>query len=296
MLPLGDIIRKHNVSFHSYADDTQIYTSAEPNDVTAIHSITNCLTAMNQWMCRNFLKLNEEKTEILLVGPKAKTEMLTNRMGKLTSWIKPEVTSLGVIIDSDLNFKSHIKKVTKTSFFHLRNIAKVMPVINGKDAEKLVHAFISSRLDYCNALLTGLPKSSTDRLQLIHNSAARLLTKTKKREHITPVLVSLHWLLVTYRIDFKILLLTYKALNGTGPSYIANSLINYVQTRTLRSSNAGLLATPRNITKKMGDAAFTNYAPKLWNTIPKDIREASSLNIFKTKLKTFLFSLAFVRR
>ena len=116
--------------------------------------------------------------------------------------------------------------VIKTAFFHLRNIAKVRPFINQNDAEKLIHAFISSRLDYCNSLFAGLPKKTTERLQLIQNSAARLLTKTKRREHISPVLASLHWLPVTFRIDFKVLLLTYKALNGQGPSYIANSLTN----------------------------------------------------------------------
>ena len=292
MLPLGDIIREHNVCFHSYADDTQLYISAEPNDPAAIDSITNCLVATNKWMSNNFLKLNEDKTEILLVGPKTKREMFDN-LGKLTPWIKSEVTSLGVIIDSDLSFSSHINKVSKTSFFHLRNIAKVRPFINQKDAEKLVHAFISSRLDYCNALFTGLPKKNTERLQLIQNSAARLLTRTKKREHISPVLAALHWLPVTFRIDFKVLLLIYKALNGQGPSYIANSLVSYIPSRTLRSSAAGLLEVPSSSRKKIGDAAFVNYAPKLWNTLPIDIKEASSLDIFKRKLKTYLFTRAF---
>lgn len=120
MLLLGNIIREHNVCFHSYADDTQLYISAEPNDITAINSITTCLVAINQWMSNNFLKLNEDKTDIL-VSPIAKRKLLLNNMGKLTPWIKPEVTSLGVIIDSDLNFNSHIRKVTKTSFYHLGN-------------------------------------------------------------------------------------------------------------------------------------------------------------------------------
>ena len=293
MLPLGDIIRKHNVCFHSYADDTQLYISAEPNNSTAIDSISSCLTAINDWMSNNFLKLNEDKTEILLVGPTAKRQLLHNNMGKLTPWIKPEVTSLGVIIDSDLNIKSHINKVTKTSFFHLRNLAKIRPFINHKDAEKLIHAFISSRLDYCNALFTGLPKRTTERLQLIQNSAARLLTKTKRREHISPVLANLHWLPVTFRIDFKVLLLIYKAINGTGPNYIKNSLVHYVPPRTLRSSTTGLLKVPNYSLKKIGDAAFANYGPKLWNTLPSHIKEANSINIFKSKLKTYLYTLAF---
>ena len=140
---------------------------------------------------------------------------MIKNLGGLTSWIKSEVTSLGDIIYTDQHLNSHIKKVTKTSFFHLRNIAKVWPFLNQNDAEKLIHAFISSRLDYCNALFTGLPKKTTDRLQLIQNSAARLLTNTKKREHISPVLATLHWLPVIYRIYFKVLLLTYTKWRGT---------------------------------------------------------------------------------
>ena len=137
------------------------------------------------------------------------------------------------------------------------------PFINQNDAEKLIHAFISSRLDNCNSFFAGLPKKTTERLQLIQNSAARLLTKTKRREHISPVLATLHWLPVTFRIDFKVLLLTYKALNGQGPSYIANSLTNYTPARTLRSSDTGLLQVTRSSHKKIGDAAFVNYALKL---------------------------------
>ena len=125
-------------------------------------------------MSNNFLKLNEDKTEILVVGPKTKREKLIKNLGTLTPWTKSEVTSLGVVIDSDLNFNSHINKITKTSFFHLRNIAKIRPFMNQNDAEKLIHAFISSRIDYCNTLFTGLPKKTIARLQLIQNSAARL--------------------------------------------------------------------------------------------------------------------------
>ncbi len=122
MLPPGDIIREHNLCFHGYVDDTQLYIYAEPSDAAAINSITACLLAINKWMSNNFLKLNEDKTEILLLGLKTKREMLFNNLGKLTPWIKSEVTSLGVILDSDLSFKSHINKVVRTSFFHLINI------------------------------------------------------------------------------------------------------------------------------------------------------------------------------
>jgi len=113
--------------------------------------------------------------------------------------------------------------------------------LSQKDAEKLVHAFVTSRLDYCNSLLSGCSNKSLKSLQLIQNAAARVLTKTKKRDHMTPVLAALHWLPVKSRITFKILLLTYKALIGDAPSYLKELVVPYCPTRELRSLNVGLL-------------------------------------------------------
>ena len=111
--------------------------------------------------------------------------------------------------------------------------------------------------------------------------------------YITPVLKSLHWLPVCFRIDFKILLLVFKALNGLSPSYLSDLLLTYEPSRTLRSSDRGLLLIPKVRSKTHGEAAFHYYAPRLWNSLPEDLRAAASVDIFKSKLKTHLFSLAF---
>ena len=133
----------------------------------------------------------------------------------------------------------------------------------------------------------------TDRLQLVQNAAARMITKTRKREHITPVLASLHWLPVVFRIDFKILLLVFKALNGLAPSYLVECLPRYVPNRTLRSSSAGLLEVPTMAYKKYGEAAFCFYGPTAWNKLPVYIRQAASVDSFKAQLKTYFYTLAF---
>ncbi len=137
--------------------------------------------------------------------------------------------------EGELSFSSHVKAVTKSAYYHLKNIARIRCFVSSQDLEKLVHAFITSRVDYCNGLLTGLPRKTIRQLQLIQNAAARILTRTRKSEHITPVLRSLHWLPVTFRIDFKVLLLVYKSLNGLGPKYIADMLTEYKPNRPLRS-------------------------------------------------------------
>lgn len=146
-----------------------------------------------------------------------------------------------------------------------------------EDPKKLLHAFVFSRLDYCNALITGLAKKYINRLQLIQNAEARVLTKTGMREHITPVLASLHWFPVAFRIDFKVLSLVFKALHGLAPSYKSNILSDYIPSHSLRSSGAALLNITRMNSKKFGEAVFWFQAPMAWNKFPLQIREATAI-------------------
>ncbi len=113
----------------------------------------------------------------------------------------------------------------------------------------------------------------------MQNAAARLLSGVKKREHITPILRSLHWLPVCFRVDLKILLLVYKSRNGLAPIYLCELLTEYQPIRSLRSSNQDLLFTPKSRLKCRGDHAFF-AAPRLWNALPLSIRQAFSVNIF----------------
>ena len=136
------------------------------------------------------------------------------------------VRNLGVQFDSIFSFEEHIKNICKSSFYHLRNIAKIRKYLSQDTCEILVHAFISSKLDHCNSLLHGLPKYLLARLQAVQNAAARVVTLTSKHDHITHILINLHWLPVEFRITFKVLLLVYEAFHGLAPSYISD-LLNF---------------------------------------------------------------------
>ncbi len=296
MLPLGNIIRKYGISFHCYADDTQLYISTKPDETSKLSKLTECVKNIKDWMTSNFLLLNSDKTEILLVGPKNSTQNLLDYNLQLDGCTvtSSTVKNLGVILDSNLSFENHISNVTKTAFFHLRNISKLRNMLSVSDAEKLVHAFMTSRLDYCNALLGGCPASSINKLQIVQNAAARVLTRSRKYDHITPILQSLHWLPIKFRISYKILLLAYKALNDLAPAYLTNLLSRYNPNRSLRSQNSGLLVVPRIAKSTKGGRTFSYLAPKLWNSLPENVRGSDTLSLFKSRLKTHLFSQAFI--
>ena len=176
----------------------------------------------------------------------------------------------------------------KTAFYHLQNIAEIRNCPSQDNAETLVHAFISSKLDFCNALLYGLPQLVIDMLQYVQNCAAWLVTRTRSLEHITAVLHRLHWLPVRKQITYKILLLIYKALNSMAPKYIAD-LQPYTLMRQLRSSSKNLLVTPKSNLKFYKEGSFQVAAPRLWNSLTNDIRSIQNLDVFKNKIKTLLF-------
>ncbi|KAM9790323.1 uncharacterized protein ACBT44_018929 isoform 1-T2 [Syngnathus typhle] len=296
LFPLGTVIRKLNLDFHCYADDTQIYIRTTPTRNPSLTHFETCISTIKAWLTHNFLKLNSDKTELLLIGTKSslnKTGSITLTIDSSNITPSPLARNLGIIFDPTLSFQPHVSSVVKTSYFHLRRIAKIRHCLSLPAAESLIHAFISSRLDYCNSLLTGITAHSLHRLQLVQNSAARLLTHTRSREHITPVLHSLHWLPMKERIIFKILLLTFKALHHLAPTYLSDLLVPYCPNRPLRSSNTSRLTVPKSKLKSFGDRAFSCTSPRLWNSLPQSVCDSPTLPIFKSRLKTYLFSQAY---
>lgn len=185
----------------------------------------------------------------------------------------------------------HINNICRSASSALHKIGKIRRCLDQQTAETLVHAFVSSRVDNCNSLLYGLPDQQVNKLQRIQNSAARLITRTKRSEHITPILRDLHWLSVKQRINFKILLLTFKCIHGLAPVYLQNLIRDYTPRCCLRSSSKSLLVAPSVSTKSYGSRSFQFSSAILWNGLPIGIKEAQSVTRFKTLLKTYLFSL-----
>ena len=177
-------------------------------------------------------------------------------------------------------------------------------------AQIAIHALVTSKLDSLNGLLHGLPACQLAKLQCVQNTAARIVSRVHRQCHITPVLHTLHWLTIKYCVQFKMLVLTYKAMHNEGPSYIKDMLVHHYPRRTLRSESKLLLDVPMSRTHlgtepslwlphieeqppTPGDRAFSVAAPTLWDNIPLGIRQAPSTDAFKRLLKTYLFCQAF---
>ncbi len=294
--PLGEITRKHDLKHHFYADDTQLYISFESkNSNNYANLISSCVTDIKQWMKLNMLKLNDSKTEVILLGSKQKLSKIGDLEIEIgSSKIKScdNVRNLGVVLDSNVTMEKQVNNICKTSFYYIRLLGQLRKFLSKDAATMVTHAFVTSRLDYCNSLLHGISKSLSDKLQRVLNTAARIVTRSKIRSHITSVLKSLHWLPVVQRYSFKIALLTFKILYGMAPSYLSELIMYYFPNRCLRSEIDILLKVP-NYKSSSGSRAFAAAAPTLWNSLPYKIRTCTSVEVFKSKLKTFLFASAY---
>ena len=292
--PLSDVIKAHNINHVMYADDTQLYLLFKPSDRdSAIHRLEQCVKDIKEWAVINKLQFNDQKTEVLHITSRFKdTESLQAvKIGDSVVDTCSNARNLGVVFDDHLTFEAHISNILRTGWACVYKLGKIRRYLNKSCSEKLVHAFITSRLDSCNSLLADLPIKQIQRLQRLQNAAARLITRSKRREHITPILAELHWLPVCQRIKYKILLLVFKCLHDMGPSYLACFVKRYEPVRPLRSASQNLLmrssVMPRTVT--YGARVFAIYGPTLWNSIPNELRCITTVGAFKKALKTFLF-------
>uniref|UniRef100_A0A803TWJ5 Reverse transcriptase domain-containing protein n=1 Tax=Anolis carolinensis TaxID=28377 RepID=A0A803TWJ5_ANOCA len=290
MKPLGEIIRSFRVRCHLYADDVQLCHSFPPVTKEAVQVLNRCLAAVSDWMRANKLKLNPDKTEVLLVSHKAEQGTgLQPVLDGVTLPLKTQVHSLGVLLDSSLSLEPQVSVMAREAFAELRLVHQLHPYLRKSDLATVVHVLVTSRLDYCNALYMGLPLKTARKLQLVQQAEARLISGAAYRERTTPLLSQLHWMPICYRAQFKVLVLACKALNGSGPTYLSERISPYEPTRTLRSSGEALLVIPpasqvRLVGKR--DRAFSVVAPWLWNSLTSDIRQAPYLLGFRKKLKT----------
>ena len=287
-----DAIKKTGFNAMGYADDQQVYKSFKPCDQAfAINiRVMNCFQDIQNWMHNFKLQLNPDKTKIIVFGHQNILKDIKIHGVQLTisNCIRfvDVAKSLGIQIDKHLTFQDHIMNLKKSSFRVLRNICKRRFIFDENQLKTLVNSLVVCKLDYCNSLYAGINEKHMDELQRIQNAAAKTVLGLYKYDHVGDSLQKLHWLPIRYRINYKILMLTFKCINGIGPQYLSSMLVY------ANSDYFTYLKEPK-VYSVHGERAFSKIAPKLWNSLPLNLKTIPSLQTFKISLKTYLFKLAF---
>ena len=251
------------------------------------NDVVNCIDRIVTWSHAHFMKINPEKTELMLLYPSSlsreviiKGVLLEDQCIRFSEKVK----NVGVWIDCNLTLNKHVNSIISHSYKLLKDIGRVKKYISRSDLEKIVHAVISSRLDYCNSLLMNTSQINLQKYQKLQNAAARLILGRRRRDSATAALRELHWLNVEARITFKVILLVYKILHGLS----TNTIDLQYKSFNGRSTDYLMLHTP-NFKTKYGKRLFVFNGTRLWNALPAEMRMEEDVVSFKKRLKTLLF-------
>ena len=300
------IAKKHGFYIHLYADDTQLYIEFNPlsQNINCIEEqILECLAEIKDWMTTNKLKLNPDKTEVLIASSVNRFSNWSNNSlsliadGKAIEVIDV-VKSLGIKFDKDLSFEEHISSVVQACYIQLRNLRAIGSKLNFDLKKQLIHCLIFSKLDYCNGLFFGLPDKLLKKLQKVQNSCVRFLFGKEgfdKWDSVTPLLQKAHFLPIKERIKFKIALMVFKCLNNIAPSYLTACIkVKDQPLKTLRTDqDFFLLKKPSVANLVRTERGFSFCGPVIWNNLPYELRTCCDIVKFKKSLKTHLFKEAF---
>ena len=303
--PITRLAYQHGLSCHSYADDTTIYFPLGCNtDIeTKLNALNICTTDLKNWLMFQGLMLNPNKTDAIVTGTKQqvhRTDTQTSSIKIADVDIEPSdsLKLLGVTYDSNLTFNAHINNLCKSVNFQLRSLKHIRKYLDQPTANIVATSIVASRLDYCNALLPGITEYNMKRLQNLQTHAAKIVTNNYQK-HQCNLLKELHWLPVRHRIEYKISLITFKALNTNNPKYLKELINPYIPQKSLRSSSQFLLQVPTS-KSALHDRAYSVVGPTTFNSLPIHLRQIafdSESNInstltgaFKKQLKTHLFN------
>ena len=250
------------------------------------YEVANCLRQVIHWSHEHFMKINPDKTELLLLRPPSlNKEVVINGILFDDQCIRfsEKVKNVGVVLDKNLSMDQHINDVVSHCYKIIRDISRIKKYIQRSHLEQLVHSGVTSRLDNCNSLFANLNKENIFKLQKVQNSAARLILGKRRRDSASLALKELHWLNIEARITFKILLLVFKVLKGK-----VNMKLTY-KSFNGRPEDYLMLDTP-NFNTRYGKRLFEYNGSRLWNALPVNVRMEEDIAKYKKNVKTILFA------
>eukprot|EP00116_Pleurobrachia_bachei_P001543 sb/3461805/ len=296
---LEEIAKKHGILLHLYADDSQVYCEFKENEFSTTEAkIESCLEEVRSWMALNRLKLNTKKTEVMVISSKHDTNEnpeMVKVFGEPLQTVK-NARNLGIYFDDKLSMECHVSHVVKNSRY-MEVLYTAQRLFDLKDSKiRLVNVFIHSILDFGNSLLYGIKASQLQRLQKLQNAAVRFVRGTRQQRGITELRKELHFLPVNSRINYKICFLMFNTINGRAPEYLVNMVTRRsAKLQRLRADDDHTLLenTSHTVRYKINERRLSIAGPKLWNELPRKIREETSEILFKGQLKTHLFRKAY---
>ena len=294
---IENIAKCYGFKIHIYADDSQLYISFQRYDIlSTVSNIEHCLRDIKHWMSVNFLKINQDKTKFLFISPyesmhSAYKDICISFSGSI---ICPslDVVNLGVTFDSSISMQAHINGIVSRGYCYLSNFWRVADKLNKDLKLQLVTSYILPIIDYCNITFVAASANSIQKLQKLLNSAVRYIcniTGKRCRLPITSYMKELHILPVSYRIKYKIAVTVYKCVQGLAPFYLQDLIKPKVTFSHLRSSNDVFSLHTIVPKSHYGESAFSYIAPVVWNELPQNLRLTSTVETFKSLLKTHYF-------
>ena len=281
-------------SLESYVDDSKVLLSFPLRQIdAAIANLEQDLHRVASWCCENHLLINPGKTKYMMIGTrqlmsKLPTDTSVSFLGKS---LKPvdSAKDLGVTLDRHLNYDKHVSLLVSSCMNKLCQINRAKNSFDTKTLSEIISSLVISKMVYCSSVWSNTSASNVKKVQSIQNFACKIITKSRKYDHVTPLLRELNWLPVDKLLYFRDASLTYKCVNNLAPDYLCNKLIKRSSIHDRRTRTHDSLQIPLFKTAA-GQRSFTYRAVHIWNNLDKNLKDCSSLKIFKAALKKHLLA------
>ena len=276
-------------SLKSYVDDSQLYLSFPVQETAmAVEHLSEDLQRIAAWCGTHSLLINPDKTKLLLLGTPQMLARVPEGFGVtlLGKEILPSRSAkdLGVIVDSRLSFDEHVTDVVSKCTGSLCQINRVKHLFDRSTLITIINSLVFSKIFYCSSMWSSTTKKNIARLQKVQNFAARIVTGTRKYEHITPMLKELHWLPVAKQLEVRDILMAFKCIKGLAPPSLCNKFSTRRQMHTRNTRNKDKLHIP-SFRSATGQRSFSYRAVQLWNDLPESLANIESFNVFKNAIK-----------